>query len=361
MQTFLANLTLPLAHVVHIGAGTGEGVPAWREAGAKRITLIEGDPETAERLEAQIGTQDGVRVVQAVVSGDVRERAFRRVNFPDLNSLRRPTGLKELFPGLKTLSTELAQPVDPAELIAPLDLSEQGSNLLLIEAPGEALGILEALAAADLLLRFDRIQLSEARAPLYDQAPPAAEILAYLVAAGFSAAFEDDPGDPERPLLLAEIDRAALVRKRQFEAMTAKRADEIAGLRGELAVARGETARVVKQLAGVQAKTGQQAGQQVGQLQDQIADLNSQLAGTRAELAEATGQLTAQVAQIEALETALKEACADGGLGSERGAEVSKSANTTIEHRLGQAREEMLKAEGQINLIRDLLLHGARL
>lgn len=384
MQTFLSNLTQPLAHVVHIGAGAGEGVPAWREAGAKTITLIEGDPGIAELLEAQVGADDGVRVVQAVVSGDLRERAFRRMNFPDLNSLRAPTGLKELFPGLKTLSKELVQPVDPARLIAPLDLpdagAENGTNLLVIEAPGEALGILKALAAADLLLRFDMIHLTEAREPLYNKAPPAADILSYLLEAGFSGAFEDNPDDPEMPWLNARLDRVALALKRRFEEMTAKLAQaeagnatlsgdlervtgEVGSLRAELVGAQKETAQVTEQLTPAQAEL-EQSRQQTGQLNGQIEGLNSQLAGVQAELAqevqrlqaelaEATGEATGQVAQIETLENALKEARADGKQAGERGKQA--------EHRLGQARDEMLKAEGQINLIRDLLLHGAHL
>ena len=235
MQTLLSNLTRPLAHVVHIGAGAGGCVPAWREAGAKSITLIEGDPEIAEQLKAQIGAHDGVSVVQAVVSGDIRARAFWRMNFSGLNSLRPPTGLKELFPGLKTLSKEQVQPVDPARLIAPLDLSDGGCNLLVIEAPGEALGILKALAAADLLLQFDMIHLTEARAPLYNKAPPAADILTYLVEAGFRARFEDDPLDPEQPCLTARLERATLT--------LAEAGTEIERLWAELITAQGNLRR----------------------------------------------------------------------------------------------------------------------
>jgi len=597
MQTFLSNLSQPLAHVVHIGAGTGEAVPVWQAAGARMITLIEGDPGIAEQLETQVGAHEGVRVVQAVVSGDLRERAFRRMNFPDLNSLRAPTGLKQLFPGLKTLSKDLVQPVDPASLVAPLGLSdtgiEAGTNLLLIEAPGEALGILKALAAADLLLHFDRVQLIEARESLYNKAPPAADIAAYLVEAGFSAAFADDSPDPEQPWLIARLDRAALAQSRRFEAMSAKLAQaeadnaalsgdlervteaaevqraageaaqqqagevaselaselasaraaavaevegvraELAGVREQLAGAQAETAQVAEQLAGAQAETAQvaeqlagaqaetvqvaeqlvgaraeavqvaeqlvgaqaeavqvaeqlvgaqaetaqvaeqlagaraeavqvaeqlagaqaetaqvaeqladaqreagqraeqvavlrvareemglemaavkaeleqarrqatgaQAGQQA-QLNGQIEALNSQLAAVQAELAQSAEQVTglrvaredvaqemqrlraeqakavekvtgqaaevaagqaAQAAQIAVLESALKEALADGEQASERAKEADKAASKAAEQRLGQARDEMLKAEGQINLIRDLLLHGAHL
>ena len=499
MQTFLSNLSQPLAHVVHIGAGTGEAVPVWQAAGARMITLIEGDPGIAEQLETQVGAHEGVRVVQAVVSGDLRERAFRRMNFPDLNSLRAPTGLKQLFPGLKTLSKDLVQPVDPASLVAPLGLSdtgiEAGTNLLLIEAPGEALGILKALAAADLLLHFDRVQLIEARESLYNKAPPAADIAAYLVEAGFSAAFADDSPDPEQPWLIARLDRAALAQSRRFEAMSAKLAQaeadnaalsgdlervteaaevqraageaaqqqagevaselaselasaraaavaevegvraELAGVREQLAGAQAETAQVAEQLADAQREAGQraeqvavlrvareemglemaavkaeleqarrqatgaQAGQQA-QLNGQIEALNSQLAAVQAELAQSAEQVTglrvaredvaqemqrlraeqakavekvtgqaaevaagqaAQAAQIAVLESALKEALADGEQASERAKEADKAASKAAEQRLGQARDEMLKAEGQINLIRDLLLHGAHL
>ncbi len=460
LQTLLSGLTRPLAHVVHIGAGSGAELALYQAGGAASVTLIEADAETADRLETLAGAHEGVTVIRAVVSGDTRKRAFRQMNFPDLSSLRVPTGLKELFPGLRILSKELVTPVDPARLITPLDLPDTGANLLVIEAPGEALGILRALAPDDLLQRFDAIHLQEARAPLYDQAPAAEDIRAYLVGAGFTAVFETSPRDPERPYLSACLDRMALQQKRAYDALVVRlerararneeltgqlaavresteaeitalraglagaerqaleHAGQAEGLREDLAAARETAAQDMAalraELTGVQAEltgvqqesrggggkrdpnnstqrskgwhtaseeTGQElaalqgelaeARERAGQLDGQIEELTGaraalvqELAALRDELASARQESDARAQQVNGLraareEVALEMAALRGELAAaQKGSEQSREARAGAEHRLAQAREEMLKAEGQINLIRDLLLQG---
>ena len=501
LQSLISDLVSrrgqPLGQVLHIGAGAGADLPLYHGAGG--VTLVEGDEDAADRLGRLAAADDSgkVRVVAAVVSGDSRKRPFRRMNFPDLSALRTPSPvLKELFPGLKILSQDMVRPMDPAKIVGPLELSDSETNLLVIEAPGEALGILRALAAADLLAGFDAVHLAEALEPQYNKAPPAAEILAYLRAAGFAAAFEPHPEDPERPFISATIDRAAQAHKaridtqarelKQAEARNARlaraleearqqsraqaRASETAaeaaaremqalrdalasarqqaeaaaalgkelsaaqegmraaetalkamqegqdGLRQELAQAQAELAEVQResalradQVAGLraareemglemealQAEVGQVTRDAAARAEAQAAELNAriqelgaardeatrQAEALRAELAGVTQELAArteqvgglrdardevavqmqalradlatareQVARIDGLETALSAARQAG--------DKAEEARRTAEHRLGQAREEMLKADGQIGLIRDLLLHG---
>ena len=349
VQTLVSGLTRPLAHVVHIGAGAGTELALWQTAGAQTITLIEGDPGIAERLETESGA--GVKVIAAVVSGDTSKRAFRRMSFADLSSLRAPTGLKELFPGLKTLSQDMVIPVDPAQLIDRDALSETGANLLMIEAPGEALGILKALEAADLLLQFDAIHLQEARTPLYDNAPPAKEIRDYLTGAGFTARFEVNPEDPERPCLSAEIDRVAIAHKRQSAAMSGamaametrnsqlEEALEDAGrtaldLRAGLATLQQQSAARIKEMdaeaetlkvaqTAALAAAGQAANQEIGTAQSALSD-------ARQHLKE----------QLESHEAAMHEAARE--IDTSRG-ELSE-AKTRFEAELEAAREAGLKA-----------------
>ena len=380
LQKLLSGLTRPLTHVVHIGAGAGGDLALYLEAGAKTVTLVEGDAGAVEQLEGLAVAHEGVTVIPAVVSGDTRKRAFWQMNFPDLSSLRAPTGLKELFPGLRVLSKELVIPVDPARLIAPLELSDSGANLLVIEAPGEALGILRALEPDDLLQRFDAIHLQEARVPLYDEAPGADDILAYLVGAGFAARFETSPDDPERPCLSAQLDRMALQHKHRFDALC-ETLEQVRMLNEELtgrlaAVQETTGAKIAAlraELSGAERQIAQH-GEQVGRLNDALANVQGELAGVQQESAQRAEQVDglqgareaaalemaalrddlagaqAEAAQVEELKTALEAAQNDASSG--------KEAQAGTEHRLAQAREEMLKAEGQISLIRDLLLQG---
>lgn len=206
----LSDLTGPMAHIVHIGAGTGQDLAAYLETGAKAITLIEAEPEAIAELNRAALDHPEVTVLEAIVSADTRERPFRRTNFPELNSFRQPTGLTELFPGLRVLSEDPVRPADPVRLITDLELSQEGPNLLVTKTPGESLGILQALEAAGLLLRFDAIRLQEARLPLYQDAADADAIRDHLTGVGYSAGFEAQPEDPDRPYLSAALDRAAL-------------------------------------------------------------------------------------------------------------------------------------------------------
>ncbi|PCH75608.1 MAG: hypothetical protein COC12_00240, partial [Rhodobacteraceae bacterium] len=219
--TILTDLARPIAHIVHIGAGMGHDLPTYLEAEPGFVTLVEADLDAIAQLESVACDHPGVTVIEAAVSANNRKRAFRRTNFPELNSFRKPTELKELFPGLRTLSEEVVKPTDPVRLIRDLDMSREGSNLLVIEAPGEALGILKALNAADLLLGFDAIRLQEGREALYHRAPTAKDICNFLVKAGYLVGFEAAPEDSERPYLIARVDRVALEATRQIDALTA--------------------------------------------------------------------------------------------------------------------------------------------
>jgi hypothetical protein len=216
----LSDLERPIAHIIHIGAGTGRDLPAYLTANPAAVTLIEADPETAAQLSVTAAAHPSVTVIEAAVSANLRKRAFRRTNFSDLNSFRKPTGLQELFPGLRTLSREAVKPTDPVRLVRDLDLSRKGSNLLVIEAPGEALGILKALKTADLLLGFDAIRLQEGYEALYHLAPTAQDIRSFLVDAGYLVEFETNPEDPERPYLSARVDRKALETARRISDLT---------------------------------------------------------------------------------------------------------------------------------------------
>lgn len=280
-RAVLPALARPIARIVHVGAGSGGDLPAYLETGAAEILMIEADADAAAELAARAATLAHVRTMRAALSADPAPRPFYRMNFPDLNSLSAPTALLELFPGLKIVSKNPAAPADPRTALAPPDTPEgEGSALLVLETPGEALGILNALTDAGRLRGFDAIALSDGREPLYEGAAPLAEIEAALEAAGYDTRPEDAPEEPERPWLAAW--RAP---EKPAEAETATPAEDIA-----------------------------------------------------------------------AAELAAAEAAREAALSARAEAEAARAA---AEDRLHRLRDEMLKAEGQIALIRELLLPGS--
>lgn len=327
----LPGLPRPVAEIVHFGAGAGAELEAYLDTGAARILMVEADPEAAAGLARAGAGRPGVETVRAAVSGDPRPRPFYRMNFAELSSLSPPGRLRELFPGLRVLAEDSVTPADPAALIGAADPGGDGSRLLVLETPGESLGILEALAAAALLHRFDVICLQEAREPLYEGAAPAEAVRDRLARAGFVPAFQPDPPDPERPWLSARLDRTALERQRRIAELTKARdaaQERIAALEADLAQARSRAEALEADLAAAR---------------DRAETL-------KAEAGEAAKTAAARQAERDAARQETAKLRADLA--------AAEAGDESRDHRIRQAREEMLKAEGQIRLLRDLLLNG---
>lgn len=296
LKTLPSDLPRPVSLIVHIGAGECSELPAYLEVGAAQILLAEAAAEAAARLRAGNSRQASVKVVQAAVSADTSPRPFHLANFPDLSSLRPPTRLSELFPGLRLVSKETVTPVDPVALLRDSRTMEKsdGSRVLVLDAPGESLSILRRLQDADLLTGFDAIRFRESPEPLYKDAAPAAAIAEVLQDAGFNLRPDIDD-DPAFPRVWARLDRAALKRKSQIAALTVERDT----LRKEVETQAAELAR----------------------LQKEVGAQTTELTGLRKEL------------------------------------DTLREAND----RLHRGQEELLKAEGQIRLLRDLFLKGGDL
>lgn len=329
LTSLLADLPRPIAHIVHIGAGPGGDLAAYLEACDGAILMVEAAAEPAAQLSAKAAGTPRVEVIRAAVSGDPQPRPFYEMNFPDLNSLAAPAGLKKVFPGLRVLSEQTVTPVSPAALLQDrLDPDRAGSNLLVIEAPGETLGILEALHDAGRLQAFGAICLQEGIEPLYDGAAPVAEIEGFLDRAGFRTRIEPAPQDPDRPYLAARLDLAAREQRQKLDRLGAALAEK------EAALAEKETV---------------------------IGDITQKLERARAELGDLRTALEAAKSRCAGLakETETLEAERDTLRDTLEGLQgQSAEAQSEHDHRLRQSREEMLKAEGQIRLLRDLLLNG---
>lgn len=279
MQALLSDLARPVANIVHIGAGDGSDMTAYLQAEPRAVLLAEANPEAVARLETLAAEHSGVTVVEAAVSADPEKRPFHHTNFPELDSFRAPTGLTELFPGLRVLSQAPVAPTDPAQLIGRLELDGDGSNLLVLETPGESLGILETLAAAGLLVRFDAIRLREGRVQLYDGAATAGEIRDYLAGLGFAATVESTPEDPERPYLDARLDRALVTLKQEREALATA-----------LAEAEAETQKSAERNATLQ-QEAETLRKQLGEAQTRVEKLEQRQSASLRDLRRAEGQV----------------------------------------------------------------------
>lgn len=221
----------PLGAVLHIGAGRGGDLGAYLRAGARAVTLVEPAPEAREALETAAADADiPVEPVAAAVSAADRPAPLRRFGFPGLASLRTPTGLRDLYPGLsdpEEIAVETRHPADlAAALLAAPDLPDQAVNLLVVEAPGEGQAVLAALDEADLLRRFAWIAVQDGAESLYEGQPPLEQTLRWLRDRDYEVAL-DAGSDPDRPHLQAFRDPrlAALRAERDAEKTRAETAE----------------------------------------------------------------------------------------------------------------------------------------
>jgi chaperonin cofactor prefoldin len=376
VAALLAGLPLPPARIVHIGAGDGADLGDWLATGAARIVLVDPMAELAAQARAAARGMDHVTVVEAAVSGDAAPRPFHATALPELNSLRAPLpALIELFPGLRPEPQPARAPMLPQDLPlgepAPVPEgadSPEAASVLVLETPGEALSILSALDGADLLTGFDVIALREPPEPLYEGAPALAHIRDWCARSGFlwqplpEGAGQGD--DPDRPWSMARLNRPALALQARLDAVTtlleetrAAGADQVGRIEA-LTTERdtlkkqtgGQSARVQElqqrlDKVSTQASTqAEAAGAEAETLRARIKELNGELAGSKEQIAGQSARIKELQGQVQAAQqdtapaAALADACA----------------------RLEAGRSELLRAEAQIQLLRDLLLGGAR-
>lgn len=184
--------------IPYIGADTGSERDQWLATGATRVILVEPNPERARELATRAATDDRIEVVQKAVAAESGQLCLKRFNLPALSSLREPTGLLELFPGLRTEREIDVDTITPTELLETVPLEEGSRHWLIIDAPGEEEGIVNALGATDQLAHFNRLILHCGIDPLYSDNAPAATLLDQLQEARYEIEQKDD-SDPDRP------------------------------------------------------------------------------------------------------------------------------------------------------------------
>jgi hypothetical protein len=319
-----ADLSLPSALFLHIGArGDATLQPTAEQSGIRQI-LVQPDPVQAEALRQSASPE--TEVLEVGLAAEDGRAELLQMNFPALNSFHEPTAaLKSLFPGLKVLRRQVVPTLSPASLLKQIGAEQQIIDLAL-DAPGSEMALLHAWKAGGALKNIRHLTLRCGQEVFFENADAKAEIEAWLVAEGFAKAGEDLT-DPDWPISKWHADPILRALKaRLTEAQTrAKTAEEkLAALNTSLTEARAATEDKTKALTEAQtrAKTAE----------DKLGVLNLTYSETRKENEKLRGEI--------------------------KGLEHTKSDQ---EHRLSQARNDLRRAEGQIDLIKDLLLRGEAL
>lgn len=339
--------------IIHMGAGRCSELDAYLALNPENVLLVEADPRLIEALKARTENLPQVRVLQAAIAVQKGKHTFFRFNLPEAGSLHAPSGLISLFPGLRVVEQIDVETVPPVDVFDAIQLDGARENLLAIDLPGEEYAVLQALHEADKLHWFQHLHLYCGRDSLYEHAQPAAQILLWLKGHGFDLVTEDIGDDPDRPRwvlqrnVLAVEDRAL---KAQLE--------HVARVRDEQAELAARYLTEIEQLKESRTKVAEEAESS----RKQLEVTTSELCKIRMTLDQQTRLVAEHVAYIAQLEKIKAEA---DKIATERQQQLEKAQTrvqqleselneTAARQRLFQ--EEMVKAEGQIELIKDLLL-----
>ena len=341
----------PFDMILHIGCGTGEATPDWLTAGAARVVLVEPNPAHAASLSRLATRYPQVEVIEAAIAAHDGEGLLRVFNLARHSSLSGAAGLADLLPGLRQVALVPVATLSPATLLTRLG-PLHGTTLMIVDAPGAELTILQGLQQAGGLDCMTSIKLICTEHPQYQGATGRAGLQSWLVTAGFALTGTDlsDPDWPhltfcvdQRALQIADLTAQAKARDVATQTLTAGHAAKVAALDAALTAARDTNAALTRQMQDETAALTARCGQKVADMTAVIADLRQQLATATAR------QSTEPPADSRALTVAVQT--------------IAQHAQRLkdIEAHQTRARDEFRRAEGQLDVIKDLLLRGERL
>ena len=392
LQEQLRN-TSPPDLLLHLGAGTCQELDHWLKTGARRIVLVEPNPELLPGLRDQTENHDAVEIVAVAISGQAGRGALRLFNFALLSSMREPTGLYEILPGLRQIGRAMVETVTVEQLLDDLDLNPEGDHWLVIDTPGEEAAIIQQLETSERLHQFSRIVLAAGAEELYQGAETAQALIERLQSAGYKPVGRPNDRDGDWPCYHLALNRLALEYRQAVESLEqaeaaarteADRAQALATdceqLRHKLAEAEQARAQAEEQHKA-QLAQNQQLEATLAEKAKQAEELQTTLQSHQQELVTAKDQrtkLTAQLEALKSLETQQKQTQQQLEQVTQSRDNLQKQLqkhseeahklkirvsqleeeNEDYQERHKLLEEELIKAEAQIELIKQLFLTG---
>lgn len=299
-----------LGCVVHIGAGTGAVLEQYAALPEARrpleLVLIEGDPETARSLERAAAAYPWAQVLPTPVAAHNGPMPWNRFNLRMLNGPLDATALSGTYPRLRRTQTTTLHGEALPDVLATLNLSpysdEGRINALVFDVPGQE-SLLLASVPTTQLRQFEAVLLRGCRIALPPNGQTAVAATARLEQLHFAAATAQAQSDSLWPEVLMRFDA---------------RGCELAQLRRQ---------------AGQQAGELEAALKERDRMAQELQSLGQAKAAADKLAADRLAKSTEQVEQIRRLDVQLADAYA----------------------RLDLLQQEVLMAEGQLALMKELL------
>lgn len=174
-----------ISTLIYIGAGQATELENWVSQGFESIVLIEPHPVLANQLRLCSRKFPQVKVLESAITERAELSELYDYTISGLASLRQPTGLKQIFPGLQLAQRYTVATCSLAQIVNHYGPSPAQKAHLIIAAAGEEADLVDALLQSDQLERFLSISLKASIEPLYEGAEPASQLVKRLEDAGY--------------------------------------------------------------------------------------------------------------------------------------------------------------------------------
>lgn len=336
------------AHLVWLGAGTASA-PVLLPEIAERITLVDARESACLLLRKQY-SQEKLDVQQRLLTVDGASVEFIEYNLIECSAIGPATGLKKIYPGLKITHKESLTSTSITDFIASLMLVGS-NNLLIMDISDSNLILLKALEQSEQLHLFSDLYAQAGAEPLYEGAPTNTELTLFLQQHGYLLQRTENQ-DPDLPWLNFSLNPLwqKLVQSQRINEALER---EVSSLSDQLLSKNNELSRLIDERDNALA--------QISSWQESDTQLH------RAEsLKDNTLQLEADIKKnaelINKLQTEVDIANRHAAVRLEKIGQLEKSnraldeANTLLINQQKALKQEMLKAEAQIGIIKDLFL-----
>jgi hypothetical protein len=325
-------------HLIWLGAGS-VSEPENVLSAAEFATLVDARESACKLL--QKNTSDNVMVKKVLLSTDGSMYEFNELNLPEFSAIQKPTGLVGLFPGIKIVNTEQIQSISISAFIQDLNLSDN-NNLLIIDIPDSNLAFLQNLLEKGLLNRFNEIRVQTSSIPLYSNSATIEQVTEFLTLHGFIT-YQGTHEDPDLPWLTFRINPLWLPLQLALDAKLAHE-QECRNIKQTLTTQNTEYTQVLAL-----------KNQEITQFQIDLEKYCTTLSSVEKEINHlqlANEKLHDELKQLRKLAASRLETISQ----LEQKNNVLHKNNEKLEIQQKAINSELLKAESQIDLLKNLFL-----
>ncbi len=171
--------------IFHIGAGAGEELPLYLTSDAEHIVLVEPNPNLAETLRKRGSNDSRAQVLELAITDDPALTTLTEYNIPEADSLYRPTEVQKLYPGLRIAAHHDVETKSPQWLLQQHPLIGD-RNMLVIQAPGAEMALVQAVLNNDQIDKFCTIDLTMPEKPYYQGSFGAGDVVPLISDRGYN-------------------------------------------------------------------------------------------------------------------------------------------------------------------------------